>query len=214
MNCSTHPVPFESVRRLLLPLLCGVAAFHPLPSLTQPERMMPITLFSFGSAAESEWSVVNDGVMGGRSAGFVTVTNGALRFTGTLVTQGGGFTLTRARCVVDLTGQTGLELRVRGTGRQFQVEVDDGERRFGRNVSRRASFPTTPEWTVVRMPFSALRNTIFGQNVNAAPINLARIQSVGLYMADGRDGPFQLEVDFIRSYDAGDDSSRSRRQPP
>jgi hypothetical protein len=80
------------------------------------------------------------------------------------------------------------------------VELVDGQRRFGRTVSRRAPVPTTAEWTVVRVPFSALRSSIFGQPVNAPPIDLTRIRSVGLYMLDGRDGPFRVEVDYIRSY--------------
>lgn len=157
-----------------------------------------ITLFSFDRADEAEWTVVNDGVMGGRSAGFVTVENGTLRFTGTLVTSGGGFTLVRARRQVDMTGYAGVELRVRGNGRRFEVELDDGSRRNGRSVSRRAAFATSAEWTLVRVPFTALRSTIFGQAVDAPPIDLAGIQSVALYMADGQDGAFRLEVDYIR----------------
>ena len=160
-----------------------------------------ITLFSFDRADEAEWTVVNDGVMGGRSAGFVTVENGTLRFTGTLVTRGGGFTLVRARRQVDLTSYAGVELRVRGSGRRFEVELDDGSRGYGRSVSRRAAFATSAEWTLVRMPFTALRSTIFGQAVDAPPIDLARIQSVALYMADGEDGAFRLEVDHIRAFD-------------
>jgi len=31
----------------------------------------------------------------------------------------------------------------------------------------------------------------------------SRIRGVGLYMADGQDGPFRLEVDYIRAYGAG-----------
>ena len=96
-----------------------------------------VTLFTFDRPDEAEWIVVNDGVMGGRSSGF---------------------------------------------------------------VSRRACVPTTAEWVVVRVPFRALRSSIFGQPVNAPPINLARIRSVGLYMLDGRDGPFRVEVDAVRSY--------------
>ncbi len=165
---------------------------------------MPVTLFDFASANEASWDVVNDGVMGGRSAGYVTVADGTLRFTGTLVTQGGGFTSVRARRAVDLMGQVGLELRVRGSGRQFEVEVDDGLRSYGRGVSRRAVFPSSTEWTLVRVPFATLRSTIFGQAVNAQPIDLARIRGVGLYMADGQDGPFRLEVDYIRAYAAGE----------
>jgi hypothetical protein len=165
---------------------------------------MPTTLFAFDDADEAHWEVVNDGVMGGRSAGFVTVADGALRFTGTLVTQGGGFTSVRAARALNLTGAVGLELRVLGNGRQFEVEVNDGQGAFGRAVSRRAPFPTTDDWRVVRVPFSALRSSVFGRAVDAPPIDLARIRSVGLYMLDGQDGPFHLEVDYIRSYGADD----------
>jgi NADH dehydrogenase [ubiquinone] 1 alpha subcomplex assembly factor 1 len=166
---------------------------------------MQVTVFTFDRADEAVWNVVNDGVMGGRSAGFVTVEDGTLRFTGTLVTQGGGFTSVRAWRVIDLTGQAGLELRVRGSGRQFEVEVDDGLRGARGSLSRRAPFGTSAEWTLVRVPFNTLRNTVFGRPVNAPPIDLARIQSVGLYIADGQDGPFRLEVDFIRAYGAAEE---------
>ncbi len=162
-------------------------------------------VFAFDRADEAEWDVVNDGVMGGRSAGFVAVEQGTLRFTGTLVTQGGGFTSVRARRDVDLSGQTGIELRVRGSGRMFEVELDDGLRTYGRSVSRRAPFPSSVEWAVIRVPLSELRSTVFGRAVNAPPIDLAHIRSLGLYMADGQDGPFRLEVDYIRSYSAGEE---------
>ena len=53
------------------------------------------------------------------------------------------------------------------------------------------------------MPFSALRSTIFGRVVNAAPLDVARIRGMGLYIADGKDGTFRMEVDYIRSYGEG-----------
>jgi hypothetical protein len=31
-------------------------------------------------------------------------------------------------------------------------------------------------------------------------MELSRIRSVGLYLLDGRDGPFRVEVDEIRTY--------------
>ncbi|WP_310570559.1 CIA30 family protein [Gemmatimonas sp.] len=164
-----------------------------------------MTIFAFDRADEADWNVVNDGVMGGRSAGFVSVADGTLRFTGTLVTQGGGFTSVRAPRAADLAGQVGIELRVRGSGRQFELELDDGVRMYGRNVSRRAPFSTSAEWALVRVSFTALRSTIFGQAVDAPPIDVARIRGVGLYMVDGQDGPFRLEVDFVRSYGPGEE---------
>ena len=188
----------------MLPYLLLLLGLDAQANVPGREALMPVTLFTFERADEAEWVVVNDGVMGGRSQGFVAVTDGMLRFTGTLVTQGGGFTSVRASRVVDLTGQVGIELRVRGGGRRFEIEVSDGLGSFGRMVSRRAPFPTSAEWTVVRIPFSALRSTIFGRPVNAPPIDLSRIRSIGLYILDGQDGPFRLEVDAIRTYGAGE----------
>jgi NADH dehydrogenase [ubiquinone] 1 alpha subcomplex assembly factor 1 len=187
---------------MLLPALCLVLAAVAAPAITPAPHPVPLILFSFDQADEPAWEVVNDGVMGGRSSGFVAVTDGSLRFTGTLVTQGGGFTSVRAPRPVDLTGHEGLELRVRGSGRQFELELNDGTRGYGRTVSRRAAFATSADWTVVRVPFAALRSSIFGQAVNAGPIDLTSIRGIGLYILDGQDGPFRLEVDYIKTYGA------------
>lgn len=194
------PMAWKRGRRRLLSSLCLVLV--PTISLPKVSVQPPanISLFEFDRDADVAWTVMNDGVMGGRSAGFVAVADGSLRFTGTLVTQGGGFTSVRARRDADLGGMTGIELRVRGSGRQFEVEVDDGYRTYGRNVSRRAPFPTSTEWTVVRIPFTALRSTIFGQRVDAPAINAARIRGLGIFLADGKDGAFRLDVDYIRAY--------------
>jgi hypothetical protein len=185
--------------QILGPTSSGWAVEEPRQS---PDRL---TLFDFSSAAEASWRVVNDGVMGGRSQGYVEIEEGALRFTGTLVTQGGGFTSVRADRAVDLSGFAGLELKVRGGGRTFEVEVDDGTRRDWRTVSRRASFATDAEWALVRVPFSALRTTVFGQSVSAPPIDLTNVKRIGLYILDGIDGSFRLEVDSIRAYRAAND---------
>ncbi len=188
-----------------LPILILALAFTGRPTEESPESPGSMTLFDFNTADEASWQVVNDGVMGGRSQGYVVIEEGMLRFTGTLVTQGGGFTSVRTNRSVDLAGYDGLELRVRGGGRTFEVEVDDDTRRRWRSVSRRAPFETDAEWALVRVPFSALRTTVFGQRVSAPPIDLANVKRIGLYILDGKDGPFRLEVDAIRAYraDAG-----------
>ena len=158
-----------------------------------------MTLFDF-SDGEARWQVVNDGVMGGRSQGHVDVADGTLSFTGTLVTRGGGFTSVRAPLRADLSDYDGVEMRVRGGGRTFEVEVDDGTRFRGLPLSRRAPFPTTEEWQTVRVPFSALETSVFGQPVSADPLDASAVQSLGLYILDNQDGPFRLEVDWIRAY--------------
>lgn len=179
--------------------LVAVAA---LPVLAQDGLPYPddYILYAFEGEDQARWSIVNDGVMGGRSRGYGEISEGAIRFWGELVTRGGGFTSVRTNARLNLQGYDGLELRVRGSGRSFEVEVSDGTRYRGRTVSRRASFETSSEWTTVRVPFSAFRSSIFGQRVDAGPVDVSRIRAVGLYILDGKDGPFELEVDEIRVY--------------
>jgi len=197
------PIPFALGLLALSFLVIAVSGWAPAQRETpmHPSAFQQ-TVFSFDRADEAPWVVVNDGVMGGASLGSVAVQDGTLRFTGTLVTRGGGFSSVRARRALNLTGQTGLELRVRGNDRPFEVELDDGRTLGWRSVSHRAPFMASGEWSVVRVPFRAFRSSVFGQAVNAPPVNLARIQSVGIYILDGQDGPFRLEVDFIRTYRA------------
>jgi len=159
-------------------------------------------LFSFDSVQEARWGIVNDGVMGGRSKGYGEINKGMLRFWGELVTRGGGFTSVRSRQVLDLSSYEGIELRVQGNGRTFEVELSDGLRYRGRTVSRRASFETNSEWQTIRIPFSSFRSSVFGQPVNASPLNTSNIRAVGLYIVDGIDGEFELQVDEIRVYRA------------
>ena len=164
------------------------------------EESRSLLLFDFADAAESRWSIVNDGVMGGRSKGFGEISGGVMRFEGTLVTRGGGFTSVRASRRVDLTGFNGLEMRVRGNGRSFEVEVNDDQRYGWRNVSRRIPFDTSEGWQVVRVPFSDLRSTVFGEPVSVPEIDLESVEQIGFYILDGIDGPFWLEVDTVRAY--------------
>ncbi len=170
-------------------------------------------MFSFERPDEAEWTVVSDGVMGGRSSGVVEVSAGTLRFTGTLVTQGGGFALARAQCQVDLTGCSALALHVRGSGRTFQVELRDGTRVNGASVSWRAGFETTSEWQDVRVPIATLQGTVRGQAVDVPPIDLERVQSVGLFLADRNDGAFRLEVARISAVQVDSATPRPPGRP-
>lgn len=170
------------------------AAVGPQPSSA------PMTLFTFDGPDAASWSVENDGVMGGRSQGVVEVADGTLVFTGEVVTAGGGFTSVRAMREVDLAGYDGIALRVRGGGRTFELDVDDGTRSRGREVNRRGPVPTGDAWATVRVPFAALEESAHGESVRVDPLDRSAVQSIGIYIIDGKDGPFRLEVDWIRAY--------------
>ena len=158
-------------------------------------------LFSFDDGVAG-WDIQNDGVMGGKSKGYVEGEDGTLVFTGHTVTDGGGFTSVIAPIRRDLTGYEGVELRVRGGGRTFELDVDDGTRQGSREVGRRGTFPTSDRWQTVRVAFADLETTVHGEPITVDPLDPAAVQAIGLYIIDGQDGPFRLEVDWMRAYRA------------
>lgn len=192
--------------------LAACSAAPPAPS--SPSRLpapdaalphLPMTLFDFTSTDDADWTIENDGVMGGRSKGYVEIEDGTMRFTGTVVTQGGGFTSVRAFQDADLSGFDGVELRVRGSGRTFEIDFFDGSQDRGRDISRRVPFPTEAEWKTVRAAFDDIQVSVHGEPVDAPPFDPSALQSIGIYIIDGQDGPFELEVDWIRTTRDGDD---------
>jgi NADH dehydrogenase [ubiquinone] 1 alpha subcomplex assembly factor 1 len=152
--------------------------------------------------AASQWITVNDNVMGGRSKGGFEVKNGKLIFTGSTNTAGGGFSSIRTSLKkLDFKGREGVIIRLRGDGRTYKFDV-----RMGRNsVAHRADFKTekdTDSWQTVKIPFASLSPTWRGRRLPRLLNKLKKpeIQSLGFMIYDKKDGPFELKVDWIKSY--------------
>ena len=175
-------------------------------TLVGAEESVPMrTLYDFDGRAESKnWRSVNDTVMGGRSHGGSRVfpEEGWLQFSGTLSLKNrGGFASIRSVAKShDLTGFVGIALRVRGDGRRYLFNVHTDQIPYG--GSYRAEFATKKdEWLTIHMPFVALRPTFHGRYLPKAPaINLRQVTSVGLTLADKREGRFKVEVDWLKAY--------------
>ncbi len=153
---------------------------------------------------------VNDNVMGGRSSGGPSFEDGKLIFAGSTNTNGGGFSSIRMR--IDegaLDNADGIMMRVRGDGRTYKAQMQTGSRHRGIEVAYWSEFqPTADEWRIVTVPFESYEPFIYGQPVSgrAADLDPNAVRTVGFLIYDGLDGPFNLEVDWIRTYrgDASD----------
>lgn len=149
------------------------------------------------------WRAVNDGVMGGKSSGGPTFENNVMRFAGTINTNGGGFSSVRARVGAgSMADASGLLVRVRSDGRQYQMNLRTSATYRFRNIAFRADIPVTPpgEWAEVTVPFSEMQASVFGRAV-PGKFDKTDVRQVGIILADGRDGPFQLDVDWIKVCD-------------
>jgi monofunctional biosynthetic peptidoglycan transglycosylase len=159
-------------------------------------------LFDFTSPnpdPASAWRSVDDPVMGGVSHSTFEAADESAAFAGTVsLKQGGGFASVRApEGDYDLGGHDGLRLRLRGDGKRYWLTT---YMREGGSVSYRTPIEPPAEWTTVRVPFADLTPYRRGTQVpDAPPFDPAEVRTLGFLIADGQDGPFRLEVAWIRA---------------
>ncbi|MFM7051528.1 MAG: CIA30 family protein [Planctomycetota bacterium] len=148
------------------------------------------------------WQTVLDGVMGGLSTGRIAAgEGGTLRFTGDLsLENNGGFSQIRTAVPEgSFEGATGLRMRVKGDGRTYQCDIRSSRLRLMAG-GYQSDFPTTAgQWIEVEIPFERCVANSFGRQVRNAPaLDPASIESVGITLADKKEGPFAIEIDWIR----------------
>lgn len=170
----------------------------------------PASLFEFDRGVAGEWIIVNDDVMGGLSSSrFEDNEEGFATFEGELsLENNGGFASVRALAPEGvLADRSALVLRVRGDGRTYQVRLRT-DRRFD-GISYMAEFSTVEgEWQEVRMPLSDFQPTFRGRRpAGAQPLSPAKVQQIGLLLADKRPGAFRLDVAWIRAQSTGGSNS-------
>jgi monofunctional biosynthetic peptidoglycan transglycosylase len=181
--------------------LAAVVVGGSVPASAQEHTMNK--LIDFQTPEQADWTIVNDGVMGGRSSSSLELTGeGTAAFSGTLsLENNGGFASTRALFEnLDLSEYSGLRLRVKGDGRRYQVRIrTDG---YYDGVAYRSDFSTEPgEWTEVSLPFSSFQPTFRGRTLgNAPPLDPSSIRQIGFLLGDKIEGPFRLEIAWISAF--------------
>lgn len=163
-----------------------------------------VTLYDFESPADlADWRTVDDNVMGGVSSGRLNyVSAGVAAFVGTLsLENNGGFSTVRTRQVLgDLTGKTGLELRVRGDGRRYTIFAKSNNKDDG-YLFQRDIVPQAGRWQVFRIPFADMNPRYRGMKLPLWPaLSAGDVQVIGVMIADKQPGDFRLEIDSIAVY--------------
>ena len=170
-------------------------------------RGQSVTEFAGNQISEMGWQIVNDGVMGGLSDGRIEFTDaGTMIFSGVLSLQNnGGFSTVRSQSVnLNLSNDAGLLLKVKGDGRTYEARLTTKERYRGMEVSFCGEFQTQKGvWQQVKIPFSAFEASFRGRELPDRKLDPSSIRRVGILLGDKVEGPFSLEVDWIRTYGKG-----------
>ena len=167
-------------------------------------NMALVTVINLGMEIDS-WRSINDGVMGGLSAGGMVQSDQGLKFTGRLsLENNGGFSSVRRLVKQDLSSATAVRIEVRGDGREYQFRIRQGNGFDG--VAWRAVFSSSDEWQQIDIPLDQFIPVFRGRLVpQAGPVVPSGIRQIGFLLADKNAGRFELEVrriEFIGTEDA------------
>ncbi len=163
-----------------------------------------IILFDFGTLENmDDWLIVNDGVMGGLSKSkFILSDSNTAIFSGNVTLENnGGFASTRTKAMqFQLDGFKGILIRVKGDGKKYQFRIRTNDRFDG--VSYGYQFETKiNQWQTISIPFNKCLPVFRGQILrDVEPISPKDIQQLGILISDKQTGEFQLEIQWIKSY--------------
>ena len=162
-----------------------------------------LTAFENSESQLTQWQIVDDGVMGGLSKGKFKISDSeSLIFKGNLsLKNNGGFSSIRSkRTSLDLSNYKGIKIRTRGDGRNYKIRLESDSKYRRMAVSFQYEFTTVKgEWSEVFIPFEKLKASFRGWNLPNMQFNSKTIKRVGIIIADKKEGPFELEVDWIKA---------------
>ena len=159
-------------------------------------------LYDFQTATNTAaWQIVNDDVMGGVSASTFRLTNGVALFRGDVsLENNGGFASVRSLPARhELAGCGAFVIRVRGDGRRYKFTART-DRSFDSPIYQAALTTTKGEWQEHRLPMKDFVPTFRGRVLaGQAPLDPEKVTSIGFLISDKQDGPFHLEVAWIKA---------------
>jgi hypothetical protein len=143
------------------------------------------------------WTTVDDGVMGGLSAGSFSVSQAGIGvFSGTVsVANNGGFSSIRHVCTpMDASGCTKFTIRLKGDGKHYQFRVKSKTSQY---YAYTYEFATNREWQTIEIPFTALAPSFRGRSLNLPPYPGVQLGEIGFLIGNKKAETFRLELAYI-----------------
>lgn len=155
-------------------------------------------LFDFTKTSDiSNWSVVNDAVMGGVSNGSFSINeNGHGIFEGTIRLENNGcFSSIRyAMGKTIISGKTTVIIRLKGDGKTYQFRVKENSDDQHSYVTK---FQTSGDWETIEIPLNTLYPRFRGKTLDKKNFSANQIEELGFLIGNKKKETFQLELDYM-----------------
>jgi hypothetical protein len=158
----------------------------------------PITLFHFDSKNDiSNWRIVDDVVMGGRSNGHFKINDaGHGLFSGKVsLENNGGFSMVQYRFKTKRTNDCSkVSIKLKGDKKTYQFRIKSKHSDYYTYV---ASFDTSGNWETIEIPFESFYPAFRGRKLDIPNYNGKQMDMVAFLIGNKKAESFSLEIDWI-----------------
>ncbi|WP_044404182.1 CIA30 family protein [Lacinutrix sp. Hel_I_90] len=160
--------------------------------------MATTTIFDFTKDSDlSNWRIVDDVVMGGRSNGYFSINeDGHAIFRGKIsLENNGGFSSVRYDTkAINVTNYTKVCIRLKGDGKPYQFRVKaDSRKRY----SYITSFETSGTWETITIDLKDLYPAFRGRTLDYPNFDKDTIDELAFLIGNKKEEAFELLIDKI-----------------
>ena len=149
------------------------------------------------NSSKSDWTIVDDGVMGGESRGTFSINaDGNGVFAGTVsLENNGGFSSVRYLCnKIKTTNNSKVKIRLKGDGKEYQFRLKD---KYNSYYSYITTFKTSGEWQTIEIKLSDLHPSFRGQKLNLPNFESNSFEEITFLIGNKKNESFLLILDKI-----------------
>jgi NADH dehydrogenase [ubiquinone] 1 alpha subcomplex assembly factor 1 len=155
-------------------------------------------IFDFNANSDiSNWTTVDDVVMGGGSRGNFKINDyGNGEFYGTVsLENNGGFSSLRHRfSSMDVKGFKEVIIKVKGDGKKYQFRVKDNS---SNSHSFITSFETSGAWQTIHIQLSEMYPAFRGRTLSIGNFSSESIEEIAFLIGNKTAENFKLEIDTV-----------------
>jgi hypothetical protein len=145
----------------------------------------------------SDWYIVNDVVMGGRSDSgiFLNGENCAVFKGNVSLENNGGFAMVKHIFEpIDIENRTKIVMKIKGDGKRYQFRIKSKTSQYHSHINY---FSTNGEWQIIEMPFSNFYASFRGRKLNYPNFNADQLSEVAFLIGNKKAEDFQLKIKWI-----------------
>jgi len=158
-----------------------------------------MTLFNFNPSSDiTNWNIVDDVVMGGRSNSTFSISDrGTGFFRGKVsLENNGGFSMVQYRFdTKEVDEFSKVIIKIKGDGKQYQFRIKTNNSDYYAYI---ATFKTSGDWETISIPFDTMYPAFRGRTLDAENYPGKQMEMIAFLIGNKKAENFKLEIDTIK----------------